>query len=37
VIPAWIGVGLGYLWLIAVVIAVGAVLVALSGGTLPGL
>ena len=37
VIPAWIGLGLGYLWLIALVIVIGAVLVALSGGTLPGL
>jgi|GEM_PF-2511291 len=37
VIPAWIAVGLGYLWLIGLVIVVGAVLVALNGGGLPGL
>lgn len=33
--PAWIAIGLGYLWLVALVIVVGAVLVALDGGVLP--
>ncbi|WP_179873022.1 DUF4190 domain-containing protein [Microcella indica] len=33
--PAWIAVGLGYLWLVGLLIIVGAVLVALDGGVLP--
>lgn len=35
VIPAWIAVALGYLWLIGLIIIVGAVVVALDGGGLP--
>ncbi|MER3388476.1 MAG: hypothetical protein RJQ01_00435 [Microcella sp.] len=34
-IPAWIAVGLGYLWLVGLLIIVGAVIVALDGGVLP--
>lgn len=34
-VPAWIAVGLGYLWLIGLIIGAGAVLVALDGGMLP--
>ena len=33
--PAWIAVGLGYLWLVGLLIIVGALLVALDGGVLP--
>jgi hypothetical protein len=35
VVPAWIAVGFGYLWLIGLVILIVAVLVALEGGGLP--
>ena len=36
-VAAWIAIALGYLWLIGLVIIIGAVLVALDGGGLPGL
>ena len=32
---AWIAVGLGYLWLVGLLIIAGAVIVALDGGVLP--
>ena len=34
-VPAWIAVGLGYLWLVGLLIIAGAVIVALDGGVLP--
>ena len=34
-IAAWIAVGLGYLWLVGLLIIIGAVVVALDGGVLP--